>query len=304
MTDVVSLAPFRALDANGNPVGSAEAYFYRQGTTTPLTVYSDAAGSSAHSSPLVADANGVFAAVFNTSEFNVKVDVKDPTSGASLPGYPIDYALLGKTDTGAASSISFSPTANIPETNVQDAIEKVQANWTSAKTGADDGLVSGTPGTNGQLARWNADGDIEGYTLPTQEIAAWEAGTDTTEAVVSPAKLKAAVVAHSPFKAVTEYDLGLLSATTGTASHGLAAYPSLVMFSLECEFAELAYSVGDRVSFLQIERDNTDGNGLAGWYSTSQVGFAFEPTLLFISKSGALASLTPSRWRVYARVWA
>lgn len=137
MTDVVSLAPFRALDANGNPVGAAEAYFYRQGTTTPLTVYSDAAGSSAHPSPLVADANGVFAAVFNTSAFNVKVDVKDPDTDASLPGYPIDYALLGKTDTGAASSISFNPTADIPESNVQDAIERVQAGFGDLGTMAD-----------------------------------------------------------------------------------------------------------------------------------------------------------------------
>lgn len=151
-----------ARDANGSPVASAQAYFYRQGTTTPLTVYADAAGSSAHPSPLVAGGNGIFAPWFNTSDYNVKIDVKHPTTGASLPGYPIDYALLVSIATGQASGITFSPTDDIAATNVQAAIEAVQANWVAAKTGADDGLVSGTAGTADAHAKWNADGDVVG----------------------------------------------------------------------------------------------------------------------------------------------
>lgn len=160
MSELIFPAPLRALDANGNPVAAAEAFFFRTDTTTPLTVYADSAGSTAHPSPLVADANGVFPSIFNTSAFGVKVDVRDPLTDASLPGYPINLAVSSAVTTGAASSISFAPSDGIAETNVQDAIERVQTNWTGAKTGADAGIVSGTAGGGGNLSEWNADGDL------------------------------------------------------------------------------------------------------------------------------------------------
>lgn len=169
MADIVSPAPWRALDANGNPVAGAQARFFRQGTTTPLTVYSDEAGSTAHPVPLLADAGGIFPAVFDTSSFNVKVDVKHPVTGASLPGYPVDFARMSSTSTGAAGTITFAPTADIPETNVQDAVARVQANWTGAKTGVAAGLVSGTAGTPSDLAMWNAAGDlVDGPSVPAE----------------------------------------------------------------------------------------------------------------------------------------
>ena len=128
MSEILYPAPLRALDANGVPVGAAQAFFYRTGTTTPLTVYSDEAGTVPHPSPLVADANGIFAPVFNTSAFAAKVDIQDPTSSASLPGYPVNISVASSTATGAASGISFSPTDNVPETNTQAAIVEVDTN--------------------------------------------------------------------------------------------------------------------------------------------------------------------------------
>lgn len=162
MADIVSPAPWRALDANGNPVAGAQARFFRQGTTTPLTVFSDVAGATPHPVPLVADSSGTFPAIFNTSAFNVKVDVTHPVTGSSLPGYPVDFARMSSTQTGAASTQTFAPTTDISETNTQAAIVRVQANWTSAKTGQDAGIVSGTPGTPGNLSIWNIDGDLVG----------------------------------------------------------------------------------------------------------------------------------------------
>jgi len=128
MSEILYPAPLRALDANGVPVGAAQAFFYRTGTTTPLTVYSDEAGTVPHPSPLVADANGIFAPVFNTSAFAAKVDIQDPTSSASLPGYPLNISVASSTATGAASEVSFSPTDNVPATNTQAAIVEVDTN--------------------------------------------------------------------------------------------------------------------------------------------------------------------------------
>jgi hypothetical protein len=76
-------------------------------------------------------------------------------------------------------------TASATELNLLDGV--------TALTGADNVLVTGTAGTDGQFAQWNADGDIVGADIATLPEADWEAGTSTTEAIVSPAKVKAAV---------------------------------------------------------------------------------------------------------------
>lgn len=125
MADQVIFAPMRALDRNGNPVASAQARFFLSGTTTAATVYADQGGTTPHPTPLVADGRGMFPQVFSTQA--LKVEVRD-TLGAMLPGYPVDPIFSAPTEDRGGSSIAFVPTDDIPETNVQDAIERVQAN--------------------------------------------------------------------------------------------------------------------------------------------------------------------------------
>lgn len=152
----------QALDANGDPVASALAYFYESGTTTPLAMYSDTGLSTLHDVPLEADSAGWFPQVFYSGATAVKVDVQTP-AGASLPGYPIDPGYRLPTDTGAASAVTFSPITDNAATDVQAAIENENARIDAiedAKTGADASFVSGTAGTAGNLAEWNADGDL------------------------------------------------------------------------------------------------------------------------------------------------
>lgn len=52
--------------ATGLPLVGAKLYFYAGGTSTPLTVYTTTALSVAHTYPIVADANGMWPAVFFT----------------------------------------------------------------------------------------------------------------------------------------------------------------------------------------------------------------------------------------------
>ena len=126
MSDLISFNPVRALDANGNPVAGARAFFYTSGTTTPVTVFSDAAEQTPHPSPLLADAEGVFPPVFRSGQ-PIKVDVQTP-GGESLNGFPLDPVLTVPASGAAASQVSFEPTEEIPGTNVQAAIERVQEN--------------------------------------------------------------------------------------------------------------------------------------------------------------------------------
>lgn len=137
MADQIRFTPVQVFDANGDPVPGAKAHFYQTGTTTPLTVYSDEALTTAHPVPLVADAQGVFPAVFFNGSTGVKVDVTD-TGDVRLDGYPIDPATLHSGGKGA-STISFSATAENPSTNVQDAIEHASelVNDTTPQLGGD-----------------------------------------------------------------------------------------------------------------------------------------------------------------------
>ena len=104
MTDIITFSPVLAVDANGLPVAAATAEFFESGTTTPITVYADAGESSAHPSPLVADGNGFFPAVFKSGSA-VKVVVKTPL-GATL--YTFDPAVKVAASGSAASAVSVS----------------------------------------------------------------------------------------------------------------------------------------------------------------------------------------------------
>lgn len=149
------------LDGNGNLVPNARAYFFAAGTTTPLTVYQDSAGTTPHASPVVASA-GAFPAVFTTAA--LKVDIREP-DGTSLPGYPSDEYYVTPSSTGA-STIVFTPISGNAATNVQAAI----ANNTASIMGLDERVDNAlTPVLTG--------GSGGAYTLtPTDALDAYATG--------------------------------------------------------------------------------------------------------------------------------
>jgi hypothetical protein len=69
--------PFPVLTSAGAVASGAKAYFYAVGTTTPITVYTNYGLTVAHSSPVVADAYGVFAEVYIPGTTDYKVRVTD-----------------------------------------------------------------------------------------------------------------------------------------------------------------------------------------------------------------------------------
>lgn len=67
----------------GNSYVSAKLYFYRPGTTTPITTYTTSALSVPHANPVVADANGVFAPIYiDGNQGSYRIQLK--TSADSL----------------------------------------------------------------------------------------------------------------------------------------------------------------------------------------------------------------------------
>ncbi len=133
-----------ALDANGDPVAGALAYWYEAGTSTPLTVYTDSALSVAHATPQVADANGVFAQVWVAVGTAGKVDVQDPDTATSLPGYPQDNVGVSAGSGATASTITFAPVTGNTATDVQTAIAN---NVTSIRAADNEKRIYTTAGS-------------------------------------------------------------------------------------------------------------------------------------------------------------
>lgn len=172
MANQVLFTPNRALDSNAYALPGATATVYQTGTATLITLYSDESGSVTTSNPITADANGVFPQVF--ASVTPKVVVKD-SDGATV--WTIDPAPTTSSSATGASSISFSPTVDIPETNVQDAIEAAGALAISGVTAYGIGTTGNAP----TIADLDATGTASGIyrftaattgTFPTGVLAA------------------------------------------------------------------------------------------------------------------------------------
>lgn len=63
---------FQAVDASGKPYSGAKLAFYRAGTSTLVTVYQNATGSTPHTNPVTADTAGVFPAIYLDTIYPLK----------------------------------------------------------------------------------------------------------------------------------------------------------------------------------------------------------------------------------------
>jgi hypothetical protein len=69
--------PTRIFEADGDFASGAKAYFYLARTTTPLTVYTDAPLTSAHTWPVIADAYGLLPPIYLRKGDEYKVRIED-----------------------------------------------------------------------------------------------------------------------------------------------------------------------------------------------------------------------------------
>lgn len=205
----------RPTDWNDASVPGALAYFYDAGTTNPLSTWQDAAGSVPHPSPVVADGYGVFPDVYVTADADVDVQNED---GESLPGYP-RRAVRASSPASSAEGVSFAPTPEVPETDVQNAIEHVQSNLENlggtgmlAKTAAGDFVGRTITGTANQITVSNGDGS--GNPTISAVIASEaeaEAGTNTTK-LMTPLRVAQAITEQA--RSVVSAPITVISGTS------------------------------------------------------------------------------------------
>ncbi len=119
MANILDFGGVRALTSDAQPGAGYVAKFYQSGTTTPVTVYTDSTLNTAHGTSVTADSAGRFAAVWSAGG-QVKCVIEDG-NGAVIQ--TIDPVLSVSGSASAAEDVSFTPTIDLPFTNVQDAVE-------------------------------------------------------------------------------------------------------------------------------------------------------------------------------------
>lgn len=196
MADLLHIG-IRPTDWNDESVPGALAYFYEAGTTNEIAVWQDAAGTIPHASPIEADGYGAFPDIYAVEDADVDVQTVD---GESLPGYP-RRAVRASAPASSAAGVSFAPTEEIPETDVQEAIEKVEENRRGMGSAglivkkSDGSFVGRTlTGTANQITVTHGGGDDSNPTIAAviASQAEAEAGTNTTK-LMTPQRTKQAM---------------------------------------------------------------------------------------------------------------
>jgi hypothetical protein len=127
MANILDFGGVRALTSNAQPGAGYVAEFYVSGTTTPVIVYTDSTLGTAHGTSVTADSAGRFAAVWSSGGA-IKCIIKDADGATVQTIDPVISVSGGGSD---AEDITFTPTVELPFTNVQDAIEGAAASAAS-----------------------------------------------------------------------------------------------------------------------------------------------------------------------------
>jgi hypothetical protein len=149
---------FTAYDNSGDPLNGGLLYTYQAGTTTPLATYTDYAGGTANSNPVVLDSAGR-ADVWLASGYEYKMVLKN-SSGTTI--WTVDNIV------GSGTSITFAATiAALRLLQAGEADYVITAGyysagdggnsmyrWSSSSSAADDGGITITPSSAPASGRW------------------------------------------------------------------------------------------------------------------------------------------------------
>lgn len=104
---IVALPKIKAVSTSLAALAGAKLYVYDAGTTTARTTYQDSSFATPHASPVVADANGDFAAVhIDPTGGAYKLDLQT-SAGVSVSGYPVDNIPVEDLPLDASGNATF-----------------------------------------------------------------------------------------------------------------------------------------------------------------------------------------------------
>lgn len=149
-------------DQNGKAIGAETTanstdgvvYVYLAGTATAASVYTASAGGTAVNS-VETDDYGHFAFYVDTDDYASTQKFKIKLTHANFTSKTYDNIVIftaadQELKSGASPTFDGTNFTGIPYNGIKSA----------DRTGSDTDVVTGTKGTNGQLAMWNGDGDL------------------------------------------------------------------------------------------------------------------------------------------------
>jgi hypothetical protein len=228
MANLISLHK-RQVFLDGLPVEYAKLTVTLTGTQTQVNVYSDTGLSVLLSQPIESDANGVFVACYVDGGAPLRLLVTD-ADDAPLPGYPMDNIVPEAADAADASGITFNPTEDVPETNVQDAIETLSTLFTTS----DDTLAR-------YFTLHTTGGSGDGYTISVTPIIAAYTASLSFMVVPNRANTGAATLNVNGIGAIDLMKYGSTGTPQALAAGEIQAYRE---FRVICDGTRFLMSLG------------------------------------------------------------
>lgn len=166
-----------------------------------------------------------------------------------------------------------------------------------------DDAVTGTPGSDGQIAAWDSGGLDATYDVPDDDDLS-NSGTGLA--------LRSNVAAHVKFS--LEYQSTgqtMIAGAQLVLAHGLGVKPKLIRLYAKCTTAEEGYSIGDDFDITAVMsrgRNASDDRTFAVVPDATNITVVNGNTSIFantIHKStGNSAALDRSNWDLYVEAWA
>ena len=148
-------------------------------------------------------------------------------------------------------------------------------------------------------------------TLGVQDSANWTGGTVTTETLVSPAKVKAAVDAYAPIagssRSFVRAEQTLTAGNLSTLAQGLGEVPKLIDARFICKTAHDIFSVGDELqNFVYI--NGSDEGGVVVWADATNIYCRqnSDNAIAYYNTAGSLArtsSAQTANFKLIVRAW-
>ena len=189
-------------------------------------------------------------------------------------------------------------TASTSELNIMDGVTA-----TTAELNKMDGVTA----TTGELnyvdgVTSNIQNQLNTkYVANSQTTGTWQAGTGTTESLVSPAKIKAAILALASTAPDFTFQTGFTNSVTA-ASHTLGALPSQWEVYIVCTSANLGYAVGDVIR-LTSHNEGSGGRGTTVSANSTQITVSGSSVFLQTKTATGVTSLDNTKWDLKFEAW-
>lgn len=137
-----------------------------------------------------------------------------------------------------------------------------------------------------------------------QTTGTWETGTGTTESLVSPAKIKAAIAALTLAAKYESAETAIpAAATAASVSHGLGAVPSSWSVVMRCKTTDAGYAVGDEIVVTTTNGDT--GQQITAFSNATTLGIIRAATALAVANksTGVQTIITNASWKYVFRAF-